>query len=248
MSVDQKIRERLAELVTMGESVLATRQEPPRGVVGDPFVDAQLAFQWATSAQNLLARVFGKDSEHYANFRTQVEKHLTFSPVRNALGVLRAAHDDFEQGQLFDLRRLIEADVFVSFLEQSEHLLEAGYYQAAAVLAGGVLEDSLRKLCESAGITLASRPKLDSMNIDLAKAGLYSKLVQKRITVCGVAQLLVPVVLQIDDCHEPLLSARRFLGVVSVRPRAAALSRRPQSPAARSRRRTRTLARSPGAA
>src|SRR5262249_6131278 len=77
---------------------------------------------------------------------------------------------------------LVEAEVFDDFLEQANALLTAGYIGPAAVVAGCILEDSLRKLAESKGVALAARPKLDLMNADLAKAGVYSKLIQKRIT------------------------------------------------------------------
>jgi hypothetical protein len=182
MTLDEKIQARLAELISMGEAVLATRRDPPPGVMGDDRVDSQLAYQWATSTQSLLVRVFGQVSEHYRNFKAQVNDHLSFSPAYRAQGVLKAAQEDYERGQLFDVRRLIEADIFDSFLEQADHLLEAGYHQAAAVVAGGVLEDGLRKLCEARDLPLPSRSKLDTMNADLAKAGVFSKLVQKRVT------------------------------------------------------------------
>jgi hypothetical protein len=42
-----------------------------------------------------------------------------------------------------------------------------------------VLETNLRNLCEMRGLTSG---KLDKMNADLAKAGQYNSLVQKRIT------------------------------------------------------------------
>jgi hypothetical protein len=57
-----------------------------------------------------------------------------------------------------------------------------GYYQPAAVLAGCVLEDALRKICDRKVITLPSNPKIDAMNAELAKKGVYNTLVQKRIT------------------------------------------------------------------
>ena len=62
-------------------------------------------------------------------------------------------------------------------------MCNTGYYQPAAVLTGSVLEDSLRKLCSIHGISLPSNPKVDTMNANLAKAGVYNKLAQKRITV-----------------------------------------------------------------
>src|SRR5438445_12761371 len=117
MNVDERIRQRLDELVALGERVLATSHDPGPNVAGDDRVDTQLAHQWATSAQNLLVRVFGNASEHYKNFSAQVGTYLTFSPVYHAQGILKAAKDDYDQGQLFEVRRLVEAEVFDDFLE-----------------------------------------------------------------------------------------------------------------------------------
>ena len=182
MKPDKKIQNRLAELIKMGEAVLGTKRSPGPHVIGDYRVDSQQAHQWATSVQNLLARVFGSASEHYKNFTAQVGSYLSFSPTYRAQGILKAAKDDYDNGHLFELRRLVEAEVFDDFLEQAEHLLGSGYYQPAAVVAGCVLEDGLRKLCDQHGINLPPKPKLDAMNAGLAKAGVFSKLVQKRIT------------------------------------------------------------------
>lgn len=182
VQVDDKIRKRLDELIATGDEVLATKRDPGPGVIGDYRVDAQMAHQWATSVQNLLVRVFGIESEHYKNFSAQIGKSIGYSPMDRAQGILRAAKDDYENEQLFEVRRLIEAELFDEFLEQSESLLDSGYYQPAAVIAGCVLEDGLRKLCGKEGITLPPKQKLDTMNSKLAKAGVFSKLVQKRIT------------------------------------------------------------------
>jgi hypothetical protein len=182
MNTDAKILDRLKALIEMGDRVLATQHDPGLNVIGDDLVDAQLAHQWATSVENLLARVFGRDSEHYRNFTVQAGAYLTFSPVYHGQGILRAAKDDYENGHLFELRRLVEAEVFDDFFEQSQHLFDSGYYQAAAVVAGCVLEDGLRKLCSARKIAVPTKQKLDSMNADLARAGVFSALVQKRIT------------------------------------------------------------------
>jgi hypothetical protein len=177
---DEKILGRLDELVAMGNRVLGTKYSVQ--VLGADYqVDSQLAHQWATSVQNLLARVFGQSSEHYKAFTIQVGKALSFSPTNRAQGILMAARDDFQHGHLFDLRQLIEAELFDEFLDQAQHLLDSGYYQPAAVIAGCVLEDGLRKLCHRHAISLPPKPRLDAMNAELAKAGVYSTLVQKRI-------------------------------------------------------------------
>jgi hypothetical protein len=184
MKVDQTVLARLRELVERGEAVLATRRQPPPSSIGyDASVDGQMAHQWFTSVQNILARVFGQDSEHYRNFAKQPGKQgLSFSPARRAQGVLRAALEDYEQGYLFKLRELVEAEVFSDLLDQAKALLEAGYFAPAAVVIGAVLEDGLRRLAIRSRLELPEMPKLDRINAELAKAGLYSKLVQKRIT------------------------------------------------------------------
>jgi hypothetical protein len=125
----------------------------------------------------------GVDSAHYENFSAIAGNHgISYSPVRRGQGILRAALEDFEHGYLFDVRRLIESEVFADFLEQAGELLRAGYKGPSALVAGWVLEDALRRLCSRNGVPLPPRPKLDSMNTELAKAGVYNKLSQKRIT------------------------------------------------------------------
>lgn len=96
---------------------------------------------------------------------------------------LAVPKDDYEHDYLFDTRALIEAEVFSDFLEQAQHLFNNGYFQPAAVIAGSVLEDGLRKLCQRQGITVPPKPKLNTMNADLAKQGTYNLLMQKKITV-----------------------------------------------------------------
>jgi hypothetical protein len=184
VNVDRTVIARLKELIQRGDAVLATRRDPPSNSIGfDSRVDGQLAHQWFTSVQNILARVFGEKSEHYRNFSMQSgTQGLSYSPTRRALGVLKAALEDYEQGYLFNLRELVEAEVFSDLLDQARALLAAGYFMPAAVLVGAVLEDALRRLALRADIELPEIPKLDRVNAQLAKAGLYSKLAQKRIT------------------------------------------------------------------
>ncbi len=184
MALQTRVADRLRELIERGEGVLATREVPGRGLIGfDSWVDSELANQWFTSSQSLLQRAFGPASSHYVNFSDILgNQGLSFSPVRRGQGILRAALEDFEGGYLLEIRRLVEAEIFADFLDQALELLAAGYSAPAAVVAGCVLEDGLRKLCYANGIVQPNAPKLDRMNADLAKAGVYNKLVQKRVT------------------------------------------------------------------
>ena len=54
---------------------------------------------------------------------------------------------------------LVHGDMFGDCLEMSDHLLDAGYKDAAAVLAGSILEVHMKKLCGKYGVETTSRGK-----------------------------------------------------------------------------------------
>ncbi len=186
MKVDEKILARLQELIALGQKVLNTREtgSNTRGMYKFSYdnLDRGLASQWGVSCLSLIGRVFGKSSDHYVKFESLFSEFHKPLIVIQAFGILKAAKDDYENGYLFETRTLIEAEVFDDLLEQAEYLFNSGYYLPAAVMAGGVLEDALKKLCERSSVSLPSKPTIDPMNVGLAKAGLYSTLVQKKIT------------------------------------------------------------------
>ena len=183
MNANEMIRARFEELIELGQEVLATRRQPSPGHLTSDFVDVQLANRWLTSTLNIVRRVFGEESAHCERLNVQFKPFLKWPDVNQAFGVLLAAKDDFEHRTLYTYRQLIEAELFENLLEQAEQLHVAGYFQAAAVVAGSVLEDGLRKLCSLNDVKLTDRPKLQRMNSELARRGVYSKLEHKKITV-----------------------------------------------------------------
>lgn len=101
-------------------------------------------------------------------------------------GLLRALRADYAAGYLQPIIELIHADLFSDFLEMADHLIEQGYKDPAAVIAGSVLEEHLRKLCDKNGIDVkkpdGTPKKADTLNSELAGANVYSKLDQKNVT------------------------------------------------------------------
>jgi hypothetical protein len=89
-----------------------------------------------------------------------------------------AAQSDFDGGYVRTIRSLVQADVFQSEIEQGTELLDKGYKVAAAVIAGAVLETSLRELCDRNQI---AHSMIGKMNDDLLKKGVYNRLLHKRI-------------------------------------------------------------------
>jgi hypothetical protein len=105
--------------------------------------------------------------------------------LTSVAGILEALKNDYERGHLRSVSELIRADLFADFLDMAAHLTQEGYKDAAAVLAGGVLEEHLRKLCLKNLLDPdnAGRPKkADQMNHELSAKSVYSKLDQKSIT------------------------------------------------------------------
>lgn len=145
-------------------------------------MDDEGVLTWKVKAKNLLVAACGTESQHFSEFLV-AEKigswESTYDTFKRMKSVFLAAMDDYNGGYLTSIRNLVQADVFENELEQAEELLKNGYKVAAAVIAGVVLETSIRDFCTQNGIATG---KLDKMNADLAKAGIYNKLQQKRIT------------------------------------------------------------------
>lgn len=127
-----------------------------------------------------------------ADSYTRLAEKAWHAPVEPLLGLLTSLRSDIEAGYIESLVTEVRTDLFGDFLESAEHLLNegnTGYKDAAAVLAGGVLEQHLRELCEKHGIDTTKatsdgpryKPAGD-MNADLARANIYTKIYQNTIT------------------------------------------------------------------
>ncbi len=109
-----------------------------------------------------------------------------------AIGFLRGIKADFECGLLDDLAAQIGAELSCDLLGQAERLLETGTtgqndHVAAAVIAGAVLEQNLRQLCQRASpsiplLTPKGDPKtLNPLIEDLKRSGSFTELKAKQL-------------------------------------------------------------------
>ena len=108
--------------------------------------------------------------------------HLHTSPI---MGIILALREDTASGYIQNLTEIVHADIFSDFLDMARHLLDNGYKDPAAVLAGSTLESHLKNLAiknsiptENAGKT----KKASQLNVDLTKANVYNKLDEKNVT------------------------------------------------------------------
>jgi hypothetical protein len=102
--------------------------------------------------------------------------------IRRLAGVLKALRSDYEAGRILTIQQRIHSDVFSDFLEMAEYLIEdEGLKDPAAVLAGSVLEEHLRKLCDKHSITLPPKATINPVNAELKRAGVYTTNESKQI-------------------------------------------------------------------
>lgn len=106
--------------------------------------------------------------------------------IGDLTGVVGALREDLAAGSMSSIIELVHADTYSDFLEMAAGLLDSGYKDAAAVIAGTSLEVHLRTLCVKHGVDTEDtngRPKkTEVMNADLKKTGIYEGLQQKQVT------------------------------------------------------------------
>ena len=112
------------------------------------------------------------------------EDHLKSQPKGKMFivfkGILRSTCSDYKKGFLRDLRAEIRSEIDVDFLDQAKRLLDNKLKDAAAMIIGAVLEDTLRQLCKKHGVPEGSN--IESMNIPLKQADAYNLATQKQVT------------------------------------------------------------------
>lgn len=188
--IDENVTSEINSLLDLGTKIVRNASSSDSGFEGDQIAEVT---SWVTRIGQLIRKLYGENSQHFENYKKAVSIDSFYNIHSNWYGHISQVHGiaitvkhDLENGLLGSIKALLQADIFANFLEIGEHLLREGYKDAAAVTIGAVLEDSLRKLCTKHGID-TNKPNgapltIDPLNNELAKNGVYSKLVQKQIT------------------------------------------------------------------
>lgn len=188
--LDSKVQAEVNSLADAGASLLRTIQSARNTIEGENLIAVTT---WVTRLGQLIRRLYGEKSQHFESYSSALSTNYFYNlhgeynaHFSQMVGVARAVKHDLDNGLLVQFKSLVQADVFADFLEMGEYLLQEGYKDAAAVIVGSVLEDSLRKLAEDNGISLTQQSgkpmTIEPLNVELAKQEVYSKLVQKQIT------------------------------------------------------------------
>lgn len=178
--IEQRFSE-LEQQLRQLEASATSRESHITGAVTS-YIDPALVLNWSVKVKSLLERLGAEAASHLQAFiDAEKPKHMESiaERVKRMKAVFLAVEEDFKGGYLASYRNLIQAEVFANELEQAEELLGKGYGTAAAVIAGVVLETTLREMCSARGIDHGS---LNKMNDDLARVGAYNANQKKQIT------------------------------------------------------------------
>jgi len=119
---------------------------------------------------------------------------------------LKSVKTRFESS-LFDIRQLVQADLFDSELEAAKELAKHKFTRAAGALAGVVLERQLAQVCENHGLKITKKnPSISDLNdilknadvIDTPQWRFIQHLADIR-NICDHSKTIEPTVEQVDD-------------------------------------------------
>ena len=106
----------------------------------------------------------------FSDGERKVGPEAALHQFQQQLNILKSAQRRFESS-LFDIKQLIQADMFDSELEAAKELNKKGFMRGAGAVAGVVLESHLSQVCENHKIKIAKADPTISYLNDLLKAG-----------------------------------------------------------------------------
>lgn len=192
VDIDKEIEKLLEKLVKEGNDLidLASHSDSSLDAVQVSKVSA-----WVSRCCHIIEQITDRDNPYVLQLSSILAQegdkfyHLhsnNYIHLAAVHGIIAGIYEEYKQGLLVKLKGLLRAEIFGDFLEMADYLLKDGYKDAAAVITGGVLEDSLRKLANANSISIlksnGKQKTIDPLNQDLYSNGVYGKLINKQIT------------------------------------------------------------------
>ena len=100
---------------------------------------------------------------------TVVDPSAAVSEFAQQLNIVKAAKNALDSA-LFEIRALLQADLFDSEIDSAEALAKGGFLRAAGAICGVVIEKHLKEVCNEHGIKFRkTRPTISDLNDHLKK-------------------------------------------------------------------------------
>lgn len=174
MKIEQMLCERLKELAQSPPGINVTRHQHQSNYWDEESdgtyesishdVNDEKAAQWGTSCLHILKITFGDKSDYYINFAHNFKYFPSHHNVKPAIGIMKAAFDDYSRGLAVNVREELTNEIFQDFLELARRALEEGNKDVAAVLACAALEDTLKRYAQKQGLVVDNKDLADIVN------------------------------------------------------------------------------------
>jgi hypothetical protein len=173
------VRDRLSRLLEQAGEVLRSHYRSELSL--QDFVDAPRFREWRVSCLAFLKEAFGADSHYLKEYEFSCDSPYLSAAARGQ-AVLKAAREYIDFGPVARVEELAAAEVFNDLLAIAERHCGDGRAEAAAVIAGAILEDVLWRNARRR--KLAVREQIDSpatLNQKLWQAGVYATAIKQKV-------------------------------------------------------------------
>jgi len=186
LDTDRTIRERLGQLIRETQSLREGNRGNSSNFVDEMLVEfTKIKTHTVTLVHSLIADATLKDK-----FVTDIDNLAeNIEGITKLEGKLKALQHDYKT-KLLGLKAQIETDTALNFMSMANELLGEGVsgqydYVPAAVLAGAILEDALRRLCGRQNISTihpnGKHKMLKNLIDDLKKSKIFNEPEAKQL-------------------------------------------------------------------
>jgi uncharacterized protein YutE (UPF0331/DUF86 family) len=186
----EQIARRFRELIEQGgrlfQSIGRDQHGPKYWVPGEALVQYQA---WIASAVNLIDVVTTETNRLRTMVRevlasSEMQAGIPTSVFQKVLGILSAAHAEWETGLLGTVEYLVAAATFDDFLDHAAVYHKANKKMEAAVLASAVFEDALRRLARKHNVSTSGQA-VEGLIDELQRSGIVTPVKAKRLKACA---------------------------------------------------------------
>ncbi len=194
----EKYKKNIKELVENGNNLLKIL----RGKDDNLLIFREQYEIWYSEALSLTKTILPDRLEDFKNYyenkrNDSLKKAITYTPPReeglnfdhmgyipakqidfakslftNQLNIIKSCQKRFESS-LFDIKQLVQADLFDSELETARELNKKGFSRGAGAIAGVVLEKHLIQVCDNRKIKITKKnPAINDLNQLLKDNGI----------------------------------------------------------------------------
>ncbi len=170
------------------ESIIQAYGKAPKASTGHVY--GQDAYGILARAESAIRRICSDDSPYRERMMKVLDSPYDEPNKANLIvGIVMGLKGDLEDGYLHSFPELVRGEMFEDLNEMAKHLLQEGYKDAAAVIAGASLESHLRQLSTKHGVLvdyttkegITKKKTAERLNQELGK-NAYSLFDQKQIT------------------------------------------------------------------